>query len=223
MDCCSVNGLDEMFNRSMAQGELRAYLKKGLSKRSRHLANTIRDQGITGATILEVGGGIGSLHLELIKAGAASAVGYDAAPAYVEAATSLAERLGLKDSVEYHVGDFAEMGASADDADIVVLDRVVCCYPDMRALVTAAALRTKRVCVLTYPRRNWLTRALVPAVNTIQALLRKRFRVYVHKPQEIAALMASHGLTRMLLTHAGTISEWEVVVYRRQGEPSTGG
>ncbi len=220
MDCCSVNGLDEMFGRSVAQGDLKAYLKKGLSKRSRHLADTISDQGITDSTILEVGGGIGSLHLELIKAGAASAVGYDAAAAYVEAATSLAEQMGLKDSVEYHVGDFAEMGASAEDADIVVLDRAVCCYPDMRSLVTTAAVRARRICVLAYPRRNWLSRAFVSTANVGLALVRKRFRAYVHKPQEIAALMASHGLARVSLAYAGTFREWEVVVYRRQGEPS---
>lgn len=223
MDCCSVNGLDEMFSRSVAQRELKAYMKKGLSRRSRHLVDTISDQGVTGATILEVGGGVGSLHLELIKAGATSAVGYDAAPAYVEAATILAERLGFKESVEYHVGDFTEMGATADDADIVVLDRVVCCYPDMRALVTVAALRTRRVCVLTYPRRNWLTRAAVSMLNAAQALRNKRFRVYLHKPTEIAALMASQGLTRVLHDYSGIFREWEVAVYRRQGEPSAAG
>jgi len=220
MDCCNVNGLDDMFGRSVAQGELKAYLKKGLSKRSRHLADTIMDQRINDSTIIEVGGGIGSLHLELIKAGAASAVGYDAAPAYVEAATSLAEQLGLKKSVEYHVGDFAEMGASADDADIVVLDRVVCCYPDMRALVAAAAQRTRRICVLTYPRRNWLSRAFVSTANVGLALVRKRFRAYVHKPQEIAALMATNGLARVFHDYSGTFREWELAVYRRQGEPS---
>ena len=220
MDCCSVNGLDKMFSESVAQGDLKAYLKKGLSKRSRHLMDTIREQGITGATILEVGGGIGSLHLELIKAGATSAVGYDASAAYVEAATSLAEKLGLKESVEYHVGDFAEMGGSAEDADIVVLDRVLCCYPDMRALVTASAQRTRRFCVLTYPRRTWLTRALLSMANAGLALFRKRFRAYVHKPLEIAALMSSNGLERVSRDYAGTFREWEVAVYRREAESS---
>ena len=85
---------------------------------------------------------------------------------------------------------------------------------------TAAALRTRRACVLTYPRRNWLTRALVTTINAAQALRKKRFRVYIHKPQEIAALMASNGLARVLHDYSGTFREWEVAVYRREAESS---
>ena len=215
MDCCSVNGLDKIFNKSTAQKDLKTYLKKGLDKHARVLVESLKGQGISGATILEVGGGIGSLHLALIKAGAAKAVGYDVAPAYVEAATSLAERLGIKDSVEYHVGDFAEEATNAEDADIVLLHRVICCYPDMKALVTGSAQRTKRLCALTYPRRTLMTRALVSMFNFVLAIFRKQFKVFVHHPQEVAAILESQGLTRILHTRPGFWGLWEVVVYQR--------
>ena len=216
MDCCSVNGLDKIFNKSTARRELKKYLKKGLDKRARVLVECLKSQDIAGATILEVGGGIGSLHMELIKAGAARAVGYDAAPAYVEAAISLAERLGLKDSVEYHVGDFAEEAANAEDADVVLLDRVICCYPDMKALVTSSTQRTKRLCALTYPRRTLMTRALVSMLNFGLAIFRNQYRTFVHHPQEVSAILESQGLTKVFHTGAGFWGIWEVVVYRRQ-------
>ena len=213
MDCCSANGLDEMFSKSGAQRELKAYLKKGLDKRARLLTDFIKGQGLAGSSVLEVGGGIGILHMELLKAGAARAVGYDVSSAYVEAATSLSERLGLRDSVEYHVGDFVEQAPSAEDADIVVLDRVLCCYPNMKALVTASGGRARRLCALTYPRRTWWTRAGVTLANLGLATIRKRFRGFVHDPKEVSATLAAQGLTRIFHATSGL---WEVVVYQRR-------
>ena len=222
MDCCPVDGFHQTFTRSVAQRELKAYLKKGLSKRAQLLVDFLKGQGISGATVLEIGGGVGSLHLELLQAGAASAVDFDASPAYVEAATSLAERLGLQDSVEYRVGDFAEQATSAEDADIVLLDRVICCYPDMKALVAASGRHTKRLCLLTYPRRTWGARAFASMANLLQAVLRKKFRVFVHHPQEVSAMLASQGLTRIFQDTAGFLGVWEFAVYQRQETtPST--
>ena len=152
MDCCSINGLDKMFSGSVARADLTRYLKKGLDKRARLVVEFIAGREIDSATVLEIGMGIGSLHQELLKAGAASTVGVDAASASVEAATGLAERAGLRDKVEYHIGDFVDWDDGNTDADIVVLDRVVCCDPDMRALVGASARRSRRLYALTYPR-----------------------------------------------------------------------
>ena len=216
MDCCSVNGLDETFSKSVVQRELKAYLKKGLGKRAHLLADFLNRQGISGAHILEIGAGIGSLHLELMKAGAASAVGFDASQSYVAAATSLAERLNLQDSVEYHVGDFVEQAPNVQDADIVLLDRVICCYPDMKALVTASAQRARRFYALTYPRRTWWTRGGVSVVNLIQAIFRRRFRVFVHHPQDVSAIVASQGLTRIFQASSGFRGLWEIAIYQRQ-------
>ncbi len=216
MDCCSVNGLDKVFSRSVAQRQLKNYLKKGLGRRAQQMVDFLKEQEITGATILEIGAGIGSLHLELIKAGAAEAVGYDASPAYVEAATALAERLGLKESVEYHLGDFVELAFSAPVMDIVILDRVICCYPDMNALMTVAGQRTKRLCVLTYPRRARWVRIAFYTGNLVQTLLRREFRAYLHHPQQVSVVLGAQGLSGMFKATAGFLGLWEIAVYQRQ-------
>lgn len=213
MDCCSINGLDKMFSKSAARHDLKAYLKKGLDKRARLLVDFLRDQDLSGASLLEIGSGIGSLHLELIKAGAANAVGIDASPAYIEAATSLAERLNLQHSVEYHAGDFVEQAPGVEDADIVLLDRVICCYPHMETLVAASAQRARRFYALTYPRVTWWLRVGRRFVNAGMFLLRREFRVFLHSPQEVIATVASAGLMPIVQEVSGV---WHVVVFRRQ-------
>ena len=218
MDCCSPNGLDEMFNESAARKKLKSYQKKGLTKRARTLVDFLRQQDVSEATILEIGGGIGAVHLELMKAGAAKTVGVDVSSAYVKTATGLAESMGYGDAVEYHVGDFAEKEKEKDipGADIVLLDRVICCYPDMKTLVTASGRHAQRICALTYPRRTWPIRAGVSLTNFVMAVFRRRFRVFVHHPQEVAATLASMGFSRIFEATAGFGRIWEIAVYQRQ-------
>ena len=182
MGCCNVNGLDDMFNESAARKDLKSYRKKGLHKGARIVVDFLKEQEIAGATILEIGSGIGALHLELLKEGAGKAVGVDVSSAYLEAAASLAESTGFQDTVEYHQGDFVEREGEIPATDIVLLDRVVCCYPNMKALVTASARHAQRLYALTYPRRLWWMVAAGFMINTGLALLRKRFMALPTSP-----------------------------------------
>ncbi len=70
MDCCNVNGLNEVFNKSREAKESRKYLRKGLDRRATMVVGCLGDQGVSGASILEIGCGVGSLHMELLKQGA---------------------------------------------------------------------------------------------------------------------------------------------------------
>src|SRR5262245_9531086 len=140
MDCCSITrSLNHPFDERTARAEVRRYWKKGLDRHARRVVAELLARGVAGATLLEVGGGIGGLHAELLKQGAARATDVDISAAYLTAAQSVAERLGVREQVEYRQADFA---AAADDvpaADVVLMHRVVCCYPDMPSLVGAAA------------------------------------------------------------------------------------
>jgi magnesium-protoporphyrin O-methyltransferase len=132
MNCCgTINGLDQRFDRKRAQKELKRYERKGLSPSGRVLVQALEERAITGADVLEIGFGIGALHLELLKAGAASAVGLELSPAYVEAAEELAERAGRRDEVEYRLQNIAEDAEGVPEAAVVVMHRVICCYPEL--------------------------------------------------------------------------------------------
>jgi magnesium-protoporphyrin O-methyltransferase len=168
--------------------------------------------GIAGATVLEVGGGVGSLQLELLKAGAARATNVELSPAYETEAGALAREAELGARVERRVLDFAEHASEVEPADAVVLNKVVCCYPDYEALVGAAAERARRYLVLSFPRDALWTRLAFSAANLLSRVRRSSFRAYVHRPAAILAVAEARGL-RPVLEHRGAF--WQLAALER--------
>ena len=197
-DCCSPKGYRWVFSERSARGEARRYRRKGLDGTSRRIVDFLKAQGVEGRTVLEVGGGIGAVQIELLKAGASRALSIELTPTYEDVAAGLLREAGLADRVERRVMDFAEAAAEVDGADIVVLNRVICCYPDMPKLAGAAAGHARRLLVMSYPRRTWWTRLGLGVSNGVLALMRREFHIFVHPPQEIAATVRRHGLEPVL-------------------------
>lgn len=212
MTCCQCQGIEQMFNDKMARRELRRYRRKGPARATRQLLDAIADTGVAGSTFVDIGGGVGAIQHELMWRGAARGTSADASPAYLAAARSEAETRGYADRMAYVEGDFVREANKVEAADIVTLDRVVCCYPDMPALVGAAARLAGRTLGLIIPRGTRFIRAGVGAVNRLQRLRRHPFRVYVHDPREVEAVLARHGLNRRYL-HDGMV--WRVLVVGR--------
>ncbi len=142
MKCCqSPAGYGEFFSEEQARREARRYRTKGLGAPSRWVVDVVREQGIEGKSVLEPGGGIGAVEIELLKAGAARSTVVELSPGYDEVAAELAQEAGVSERMERHVGDFAADGT--EPADVVVLHRVVCCYPDYERLLGAAAEKAR--------------------------------------------------------------------------------
>ena len=210
-DCCSPKGYRWVFSERNARGEAKRYRRKGLDGTSREIVDYLKAQGVSGQSVLEVGGGIGAVQIELLKAGANSAVSVELTPTYEEVATELLGDAGLRDRVQRKVTDFVAASDVAP-ADVVVLNRVLCCYHDMPRLAGAAAEHTRKLLVLSYPRRTWWTVASFAVFNWFLALFRRQFHVFVHKPKEILSTAREHGL-EPVLNHAGPF--WTVAVLRR--------
>ncbi|MEP7199830.1 MAG: SAM-dependent methyltransferase, partial [Chloroflexota bacterium] len=71
MNCCSQErGCNQIFTPGMARQEMAQFRKKGLGKRDRVLAQAITQRGVRDASVLEVGGGVGGIQIELLRAGA---------------------------------------------------------------------------------------------------------------------------------------------------------
>jgi magnesium-protoporphyrin O-methyltransferase len=158
------------------------------------MADFLALQGLGGATVLEIGGGVGGLHSELLQRGASTATNVELSAAYEgEAETLLAER-GLGDRVTRVIADLVAEPDAAASADVVVLHRVVCCYPDYAALLGAAADRARRALVFSYPRPRVLTRAGTAMENVGYALQRRQFRTFVHSPEAMLGVLAQRGL-----------------------------
>ena len=195
MDCCAhQRGLNQLFNDSLARDEAQHYLKSGLDKHARRLMETVAARGVTDAELLEVGGGVGGLHVELLKRGAARATNVDISSGYLAAAQNVAEQLGLRDRVNYRLADFAGEAESVPKADVVVMHRVVCCYPNMPTLVTAAAQHARRTLALSFPRGAWYMRLFEKVMNFGMWLTRSGFRLYIHSPEAIRRTAEAAGL-----------------------------
>jgi 16S rRNA G966 N2-methylase RsmD len=211
-DCCSPKGYRTIFSERNAQAEARRYRRKGLDTTSRRIVDLLRAQGVEGRTLLEVGGGIGAIQLELLKAGASSAVSIELTPTYEDAAHELLDEAGLSDRVERRVMDFAAAADQVEAADVVVLNRVICCYHDMPRLAGAAADHARQVLVLSFPKRAWWTEVGLTLANALFWLTRQEFHVFLHPPQQIVATSEGRGL-RTVHDDEGTL--WTVAAFRR--------
>ncbi len=211
-DCCP-----NTFSTKDAEGDLKRYFEKGPDKTTRELIDAIAARGIEGATVLDIGGGIGAVQLELLAAGAARAESVDATEAYVEAGRAAAERRGFGDRTSGRVGDFVALAPEIGAADVVTLDRVVCCYPDMPALLGAAAEHARRVLGLVYPRDAWWNRVAARLIGAWGWLTRDTTRWYLYDDRQIDQLLRSAGFARREVARDLI---WQVVLYERT--PSAG-
>jgi hypothetical protein len=214
MSCCRATDYGEVFDRREARRNAARYRRKGLDGTARRMVGALAERGLSGATVLEVGGGVGAVQIELLRAGASSATGVELSPAYEDAAADLLREARLAERVERRVADFAAEPAVADAADVVVLHRVVCCYPNMPALVGPAADRARRHLAVSFPRDAWWMRLGLRAANLFFALRGRSFRVHLHPPAAILALAEARGL-RPVLEHRGWI--WQLAVLERRG------
>jgi 2-polyprenyl-3-methyl-5-hydroxy-6-metoxy-1,4-benzoquinol methylase len=209
VDCCSY---DRQFNARHAEDDLRDYRRNGPTGLTKALVKALSAGGIEGRSVLEIGGGVGAVHHELLRAGADAAVDVDASRAYVSAAREESERQGHAERVDYRVGDFVALADVIEPADVVALDRVLCCYSDMSSLVARSAALAKSRYGLVYPRYNWFGRAAIVLVNLGKRLSRSPFRTYLHRTTDVDAILAEHGLVRIL--HRTTLI-WQLAVYER--------
>jgi methyltransferase family protein len=165
------------------------------------MVDFLESRGIEGASVLEIGGGVGDIQIELLKAGAARAVNLELSPAYDEQAERLLHEAALEGRVERRLHDIAVDPEGVDSADIVLLHRVVCCYPDYERLLGAAAQRARRFLVFSYPPRNVLSRLIVSAENFVFRLLRKEYRSFAHPPAAMLGVLAKRGLRPTFAHH----------------------
>jgi hypothetical protein len=195
--CCEPQGYDLIFSDREAQRAAARYRKSGLSWAPRRTVELFQAGTFTGRTLLEIGGGVGDLQIELMRAGVERTTSVELSPAYEVAATGLLRDAGLADRSTRLTGDFANRPDLARPADIVVLHSVVCCYPDQENLLTAAVKSAQRCLVISYPRETWWLRAWTPVQNLYPRMRGSDFRLVVHPEAAIVGTIERAGLRRI--------------------------
>jgi magnesium-protoporphyrin O-methyltransferase len=192
--CCNAQGCDRFFGSRFARRMANRYRRRGLDRPSRRMVDFLEEKGIAGATVLEIGGGVGEIQVELLKRGAARTINLELSPGYEHEAAKLAREQGVDGRIERRLHDIAVEPGAVEPVDVVVLNRVVCCYPDYERLLAAAADHAQRLLVFSHPPRNLLSRALVGAENVGFRLMRREFRTFAHPPDAMLAVLERHGL-----------------------------
>jgi len=210
-NCCEIE--NNTFTEDRVKSDIKEYRKRGPAKQTRLIIEAIRLLGLKDAALLDIGGGIGAIHHELLGNVAGQATHVDASSAYLKIAAEEANRRGHSEQVKFIHADFTDVASDLPQVDVVTLDRVVCCYPDFRALLKAAAQKSKVAVALTYPREIWYMRIGLRVINFFQGLGKDPFRVFLHPIAEMESLLNNEGLqkvsTRRLLA-------WEMSLYQRK-------
>ena len=193
MGCCKPGDLDDVFSEKQAASDARSYRRRGLDGEARQIVDTLRDR-VAGWTVLEAGGGVGAIQLELLRRGAARATNVELSGGYEPSALELIAEAGVADRVARLIGDFVDHAPALDDADVVILHRVVCCYPDANAIVRAAARRARRMLFITVPVDRWWARLAARVLDIPLALSRSKLRVRVHANAIVLAAAEREGL-----------------------------
>jgi hypothetical protein len=180
------------------------------------LLEAISSQGIEGRSFLDVGGGIGAIQHELMDAGATGGTHVDGSPAYLSVAREEGTRRGHGDRVQHWGGDFVDLVSLVESADVVTLDRVICCYPDMPALVGASASKARAVYGLVFPREHLANRLIFGLINLVQTLRQRPFKVYLHPTDGVESRVRSLGFRKRL--HRESFL-WQVHLYLKNDNP----
>jgi magnesium-protoporphyrin O-methyltransferase len=213
MNCCTPTGYRAIFGAKAVQRDARRYRRKGLTGSAGWLRDALSDDGVSERSVLEVGGGIGGLQIELLEAGASHATNVEIIDSYEATARSLMSEHGVDDRVERHIADFAVQPEQLPAADIVILHRVICCYPGPDTLTSAACGRAKDRVAITIPREApWVKLGFV-AMNGWLRVRRIAFRGYVHPRAQILDVAATYGFHA---THHDRGLLWDSLILRHQ-------
>ena len=212
MDACGCDGFASIFDEATARRDRDRYHRDGPDTTTRLLLELLTPYRSTGSSVLDIGGGIGIVDLELLRAGAGHATLVDGSTAYLAVARDEARRAGVLDRIEFIEDDFVRRAASIDRADVVTLDRVICCYPDMEALVAESSGRARTAYGIVLPRDRRSTRWAIALNNAWYRLRGKAYRGFVHPTARVDEIAAANGLRLRAERHTWM---WRVAVYDR--------
>jgi SAM-dependent methyltransferase len=213
--CCqssvATEGTNKFFSK-FSKRYAKQFKKKGLEKIQKYLLDGVRSEPVNSKRILDIGCGVGGLHLTLLQEGAAHAVGVDQAEGMLDKAKAFAREMGISEKTEHVHGDFVERAGSIGEADITLMDKVVCCYGDLENLIKVSTSKTRSIFALTHPNDRFLVRWFFKSHIAVLKLFRAKFHPFWHDWNKMDRMIRDAGFQAVY--YNSTIL-WEARVYRR--------
>ncbi|MCF6347518.1 MAG: class I SAM-dependent methyltransferase, partial [Flavobacteriaceae bacterium] len=211
MSCKHCCGANLQFNLKSAKKDLKRYIKKGPSKPTKLLTEALKTINLKDLSLLDIGGGVGPIPLELIPHGLNKVTNVDASEGYIHIAKSEAEKRNYNDLITSHLGDFTDIQDQIKLHDIVTLDKVICCYPFMDDLLKTSLSKAKKYYALVYPQANWASKFGVRVLNLILKLKGNSFRTFIHSPLLVENSIANAGFKKVYSNK--TLLSWHIHLY----------
>ena len=190
------------------------YKSKGLTASTEALLDFLTESGLAGKTVLDIGCGTGFFALETLKRGAASCLGIDLSSAAIHEANEFARESGLQDRARFEVANAASTQHPA--SDVVVMDKVLCCYPDSNSLLKTASESSNQLLGFVVPRDEGLMKPVMRCgtglINLFERLRRTGFRLYLHSLPSIDKFLERNGFHQ---ANKSSSRFWLIFVYRR--------
>lgn len=180
---------------------------------SQRLYEELEQLGFAGRSMLEIGCGYGRMLVGALLGGATRATGVELDPDALEKARERVDAAGVGERCELVEGDGAEL--ELQPHDLVVLDRVVCCYPAGEWLAERSAALTGTTFAMTVPESRGLRGAwnrLLHPVGDLLDRLRGEDRVYLHDVRRIEAGLIAAGFR---LYRGEWLGKWYIGIYLR--------
>jgi 2-polyprenyl-3-methyl-5-hydroxy-6-metoxy-1,4-benzoquinol methylase len=216
MTCCDqCRGLERLFDEKSARRQWKRYIRKGADSATHILVSMVRPLPPSEKSLLDIGGGIGTIQLELLgdtTLGFQRATNVDASSGYQIVAREAAKERDLVDRIDYVFGDFIEVAHSVGLHGVVTLDKVICCYPNMHDLLRHAARRSSSLLAVSYPKDVWWTHVFRWMTSVAMAVIRNPFRMHIHADQDVEKVLSAEGFTQI---QRRTTAFWQIRLWRR--------
>ena len=212
MTCKHCYDANDLFDLKTARKEKRKYSSKGPKGVTNKLVTFLSDIPREGKSLLDIGGGIGILQIDHLSKGGARTTDVDASIAYLEMAKELAVEKGFSGTTSYHQGDFVDDVEDLGKFSIVTLDKVVCCYPDFRALLKKSMDHSEEYLALSFPMGGPIAKLVSWIGASWMTLKGSSFRPYIHPRSEIETMIIENGFSMEV---GSTHFPWRVQVYKR--------
>ncbi len=214
MSCKHCCGANQQFDLKNAKKDLKRYLKKGPRKPTKLLIATLQSENIKGLSLLDIGGGVGSIQLALIPNDLSKVTNVDASEGYISVAKAETDKRNLSEIIDYKLADFVDIHPQIEMHDIVTLDKVICCYPFVDELLNASLSKAKKYYALVYPQANWLSRLTVNTLNLLLKLRGNPFRTFIHSPRLVNDTIINAGFEKIASNK--TLLSWQIHLYKKK-------
>ena len=114
--------------------------------------------------------------------------------------------------IDFKHGDFTKIASDVGSADIVTLDKVICCYDDMSELVRLSSKLSRKIYAVIYPRDVWWTKLALLFMNFYSIIMGSSFRVFIHPTKKVEEIIFRNGLKR---DYYDTTLFWQVAIFTK--------